>query len=119
VLGHLEPSEVPDGAGCAFSVVSKAEKEASFTLFAVPAALHGVGLIRVNGELRKLTNRSMKHLDSKGQTFVEQWSDGVVDLTYRGRKTGEGEGGVTSEGEMVVSLSGSRATVKVRGGCGC
>ena len=115
-IGLLERSEIPNGAGCSYTQANQPNAE---SVFAIPAELNDVALIRVNGVIHKLTRKSSKSLDAKGTRFLEQWSDGILNVTFRYRITGEGEGGIASEGRLTVMLGKIRKSISVRGGCGC
>lgn len=119
ILNKLNDSEIPDGAGCGYSLKSDHNKPNIQTVFAIPAELDGIGLIKVNGFLHRLTQKELKESDSKaGQTF-ERWSDGELTLEFWSHITGEGEGGVSSEGKIVLILHGIKKAFEVEGGCGC
>ena len=115
-IGLLERSEIPDGAGCSYTFANQPNAK---SVFAIPAELNEVALIRVNGIIHKLTRKSSKSLDSKGTRFLDQWSDGMLNVTFLYRITGEGEGGIASEGQLTVMLGKIKKSISVRGGCGC
>ena len=115
-IGLLEPSEIPGGAGCSYTLANPSNAK---SVFAIPAELNEIALIRVNGVIHKLTRKSSKSLDAKGTRFLEQWSDGILNVTFRYRITGEGEGGIASEGQLTVMLGKTKKSISVRGGCGC
>ena len=115
-IGLLDRSEIPEGAGCSYTFANQPNAE---SVFAIPAELNEVALIRVNGVIHKLTRKSSKALDAKGTRFLEQWSDGILNVSFRYRITGEGEGGIASEGQLTVMLGKTKKSISVRGGCGC
>jgi len=115
-IGLLEGSEIPDGAGCSYTFANQPNAK---SVFAIPAELNDVALIRVNGAIHKLTRKSSKSLDDKGKRYLEKWSDGVLNVTFRYHITGQGEGGIASEGQLTVMLGKTKKSISVRGGCGC